>query len=68
MQDTGRQRTGTASSPTTHFMNYSAWEASVLRRGKGRDKRKKMCRKYIKINAYKITVVFNAFHIEEIKM
>ena len=37
-QDTGRQRTGTESSPTTRFMNYSAWEASALRRGKGRDK------------------------------
>lgn len=37
-QDTGRQRTGTDSSLTTRFMNYSAWEASALRKGKGRDK------------------------------
>lgn len=37
-QDTGRQITGTESSPTTRFMNYSAWEASALRRGKSKDK------------------------------
>lgn len=37
-QDTSRQRTGTDSSLTTRFMNYSAWEASALRKGKGRDK------------------------------
>lgn len=37
-QDTGRQRAGMESSPSTRFMNYSAWEASALRRGKGRDK------------------------------
>lgn len=37
-QDTGRQRSGTQPSPTARFMNYSAWEASALRKGKSRDK------------------------------